>query len=324
MTRRGALAAVVAVALLASASSAPAQVAANDTLRVAVGQLGLWAVDGPRLGQRAGIFNKHGLALDIFGTSGGGETLQAVISGSADLTVGIGTAAVLRAYSKGAPIRIIGANFTGAGDLYWYVRADSPIRRLADAGDKATIGYSASGSSSHNVVLAFGRELGVKAVPTATGTQPATLTQVMSGQIDIGWSAPPFGLKELADGKIRIIANGNDAPSMRTQTVRVDMVNANVLKERKDALLRFVRAYRETLDWMFSSPDAVKIYAEQMNVPVELAVMTRDKFQTRDAMRNDRLSDLDAVMADAVQLKFLDRPLGKEQLAELIQIPSLP
>ena len=128
MTRRGALAAVVAVALLASASPAPAQVAANDTLRVAVGQLGLWAVDGPRLGQRAGIFKKHGLALDIFGTSGGGETLQAVISGSADLTVGIGTAAVLRAYSKGAPTRIIGANFTGAGDLYWYVRADSPIR----------------------------------------------------------------------------------------------------------------------------------------------------------------------------------------------------
>ena len=290
MTRRGALAAVVAVALLASVSSALAQEAANDTLRVAVGQLGLWAVDGPRLGQRAGIFKKHGLTLDIFGTSGGGETLQAVISGSADLTVGIGTAAVLRAYSKGAPIRIIGANFTGAGDLYWYVRADSPIRRLADAGDKTTIGYSASGSSSHNVVLAFGRELGVKAMPTATGTQPATLTQVMSGQIDIGWSAPPFGLKELADGKIRIVANGNDAPSMRTQTVRVDMVNANVLKERKDALLRFVRAYRETLDWMFSSPDAVKnSYAEQMNVPVELAVMTRDKFQTRDAMRNDRL-----------------------------------
>src|SRR3954452_2492235 len=178
MTRRGALAAVVAVALLASASSAPAQEAASDTLRVAVGQLGLWAVDGPRLGQRAGIFKKHGLALDIFGTSGGGETLQAVISGSADLTVGIGTAAVLRAYSKGAPIRIIGANFTGAGDLYWYVRTDSPIRRLADAGDKTTIGYSASGSASHNVVLAFGRELGIKAVPTATGTQPATLTQV--------------------------------------------------------------------------------------------------------------------------------------------------
>ena len=323
MKGRRAFGVIVVVALLASAAPAPAQDAPSDRLRVAVGQLGLWAVDGPRLGQRAGIFKKHGLVLDIFGTSGGGETLQAVISGSADLTVGIGTAAVLRAYSKGAPIRIVGANFTGAGDLYWYVRADSPIRRLADAGDKTTIGYSASGSSSHNVVLAFARELGIKAAPTATGTQPATLTQVMSGQIDIGWSAPPFALKELAEGKIRIIANGNDAPSMRTQTVRVDMVNANVLKERNDVVLRFVRAYRETLDWMFSSPDAIRIYAEQMNVPVELAATTRDKFQTREAMRNDRLSDLDAVMVDAVQLKFLDRPLSKEQLAELIQIPAL-
>jgi len=323
MKGRRAFAAIVVVALLASAAAAPAQDAPSDRLRVAVGQLGLWAVDGPRLGQRAGIFKKHGIVLDIFGTSGGGETLQAVISGSADLTVGIGTAAVLRAYSKGAPIRIVGANFTGAGDLYWYVRADSPIRRLADAGDKTTIGYSASGSSSHNVVLAFARELGIKAAPTATGTQPATLTQVMSGQIDIGWSAPPFALKELAEGKIRIIANGNDAPSMRTQTVRVDMVNANVLKERNEVVLRFVRAYRETLAWMFSSADAIRIYAEQMNVPVELAATTRDKFQTREAMRNDRLSDLDAVMADAVQLKFLDRPLSKEQLAELIQIPAL-
>ena len=292
-----------------------------DTLRVAVGQLGLWAVSGPTLGQRAGIFRKHGLVLDIFGTSGGGETLQAVISGSADLTVGIGTAAVLRAYAKGAPIRVIGANFTGAGDLYWYVRADSPIKRLEDASDKTTIGYSASGSSSHNVVLSFIQELGLKGLPTATGTQPATLTQVMSGQIDVGWGAPPFGLKELAEGKIRIIANGNDVPSLRTQTVRVDMVNANALKSRNDAIMRFVRAYRETLDWMFASPQAVEIYAQEFKIAPELAAMTRDKFQTREAMRNDRLSDLDAVMADAVALKFLDKPLSKEQVAELVQIP---
>ena len=196
-----------------------------------------------------------------------------------------------------------------------------PIKRLEDARDKTTIGYSASGSSTHNVVLAFLQDLGIKGLPTATGTQPATLTQVMSGQIDIGWGAPPFGLKELADGKICIIANGNDVPSLRTQTVRVDIANADVLRNRSDALRRFVLAYRETLDWMFSSPDAVRLYAEQINVPVELAAMTRDKFQTRAAMRNDRLSDIDAVMADAVTLKFLDKPLSSEQLADLIRIP---
>src|SRR5262249_26753003 len=196
--------------------------------------------------------------------------------------------------------RVLGVNFAGAGAPYGSVRASSPIKRLTDARDATTIAYSASGSSSHNVVLAFLQELGVKAMPTATGTQPATLTQVMSGQIDIGWSAPPFGLKELVQGKIRIIAHGNDVPSLRRQGVRVDMVNADVFKRRRDAVLRFVQAYRETLDWMFSSPEAVQIYAEETNVPVELAAMTRDKFQTKEAMRNDRMSDLDAVMAQAV------------------------
>src|SRR5260370_4989534 len=211
--RRWLLSLLLAAAIALAASPAWAQ----ETFKVAIGQVGLWGVAAPGLGQSAGMYKKHGPALDICGTSGGGEPWQAVISGSADLTVGIGTAAVLRAYSKGAPIRVIGVNFTGAGDLYWYVRADSPIKRLADASDATTIAYSASGSSSHNVVLAFLQELGVKAMPTATRTQPATLTQVMAGQIDIGWSVPPFGFKELASGQIRIISNRNDVPSLIIQ-----------------------------------------------------------------------------------------------------------
>ena len=38
-------------------------------------------------------------------------------------------------------------------------------------------------------------------------------------------------------------------------------------------------------------------------------------------MSPDRLSDLDGAMKDAVDVKFLDAPLTKEQLLELIQIP---
>jgi NitT/TauT family transport system substrate-binding protein len=51
------------------------------------------------------------------------------------------------------------------------------------------------------------------------------LTQVMSRQIDIGWATPPFGLKEDNEGKIRIIANGNDVPTLRNQTVRVEVAH---------------------------------------------------------------------------------------------------
>jgi NitT/TauT family transport system substrate-binding protein len=308
---------LLAAAAVVCSSAASAQ----DAFKVAIGQLEIWSGQAPILGEKAGIFKKHGIALENFGTAGAGETVQAVISGSADFGVNVGTQGVLRAFAKGAPIRVIGANFTGAGDIYFYVRTESPIRSLKDTTEKTTISYSTGGSTTHTIVLGLGKELGVKAVPTSTGGMPATLTAVMSGQIDIGWASPPFGLKEIDEGKIRIVASGNEVPSLRSQTIRVETVNANVLKTRKDAVLRFVRAFRETLDWMYSDPEAIRLYAEAIKVPVGIAKTAVEQFQPKDAKQFDRILDIDGIMADAVRLKFLDAPLSKEQLAEFTQIP---
>src|ERR687890_313347 len=114
--------AFAATAASAIACAAPAR--AQDTLKLAIGQRGNWENAMPELGQKAGIFKKHGLNLEILYTQGGGETQQAVISGSVDIGVAAGIMGVLGAYSKGAPIRVIGAETTGANDLYWYVKAD--------------------------------------------------------------------------------------------------------------------------------------------------------------------------------------------------------
>ena len=181
--------------------------------------------------------------------------------------------------------------------------------------------YSTNGATSHAIALAFGKQLGVKAKPIATGGPPATYTMTMSGQVDIGWGVMPFGLKEYQEGKFRIIARGSDVPSMRNQTMRVQVVNLNALKERKDVMLRFMRAYRETLDWMYANPQAVKFYAEKMKMSEDLIVLQRDQFNPKEAMLPDRLSDLDLVMEDAVALKFLDKPMTKDELTELFQIP---
>jgi NitT/TauT family transport system substrate-binding protein len=216
---------------------------------------------------------------------------------------------------------VIGANFTGAGDIYFYVRADSPIKSLKDASEKTTISYSTGGATTHTIVLGYGRELGIKGVPTSTGGMPATLTAVMSGQVDIGWAAPPFGLKEVEDGKVRVIASGNDVPSLRSQTIRVEVVNDGVLKSRKDAVLRFVRAFRETLDWMYSDPEAIKMYAEAIKAPVTIAKTAVEKFQPKEAKQFDRILHIEGIMAGAIATKFLDAALSKEQLAEFIQIP---
>ena len=308
-------------ALLAAPMLLSAPVLAQDTLKVAVGQIEVWSAVGPTLGDKAGIFKKHGLNLEILNAAGAGETVQAVISGSADVAINVGMSGVMRAFQKGAPVRVLGANYTGGGDIFWYVRADSPIKSLKDATAANTISYSTNGSSTHNIVLGFVNDLGVKAKPTSTGAPTPTLTQVMSGQIDIGWGSPPLGVKEIEDGQIRVVASGNDLPSVRNQTVRVDIVNANALRDKKDAILRFVRAYRETLDWMYSDPAAIKMYAEFIRVPEPRAKLAVEKFSPRQARQFDQINDIDGIMRDAVKLKFLEEPLTKAQQVEFIQIP---
>jgi len=296
--------------------------AAQDSLKLAIGQINNWENQAPTLGQDAGIFKKHGLNLESFGTSGAGETLQPVIAGSADIGAGVGVAGAMRAFARGAPVRVLLPAFTGTGDLYWYVRADSPIKSLKDATASNTIAYSTSGSSSNNLVIAFVEELGAKAKPTATGSPPATLTAVMSGQIDIGWAAPPFGLKEIQEGKIRIIAHGSDVPSLRDQTVRVLIVNADALKSKKDAIARFVDGYREAVDWMYSDPKAMQMYAAKVGAGEDLIRRSIEQFHPKAAMQTDEMKDLDGIQRDAVKLKFLDKPLTTEQLTEFLQIPA--
>ena len=114
---------------------------------------------------------------------------------------------------------------------------------------------------------------------------------------------------------------GSDLPSMRNQTVRVEIVNANVLKEKPDVFVRFMQAYRETIDWMYSDAQAVKTYAQHMHMAEDLVELQRREFNPKEALNPDKLSDVDLVMQDAIATKFLEAPLSKEQLADFIQIP---
>jgi len=309
------IARVLVLALLAAALS-PAR--AEDKLVLALGQRGNWDTAISELGQRAGIFKKHGLALDILWTQGAGESQQAVLAGSADLGL-VGTLQAFAAYRKGVPARIVAAEATGAAD-YWYARADSPIRSMKDTAGK-TVAYSTNGASTHTMVLRFLREAGVNAKPVATGSPGATLTQVMSGQIDVGWSAPPLGLAQINKGEIRVVAYGTDLASLRDQTIRVLMTLAPKLDARPDVFARYVQAYRETVDWMYAGEAPLSMYAEFAGVPLEIARQVRDKFFPKSLLVPDQVTGVDAQMADAVTFKYLAEPLTREQLAELIRIP---
>ncbi|MGA9010472.1 MAG: ABC transporter substrate-binding protein [Xanthobacteraceae bacterium] len=310
---------ILAVGVLALAASNYAA-SAEDTLKVAIPQKGAWDAGLVELGQRGGIFKKHGLVLDTLYTAAGPESIQALIGGSIDIAVASGVSAAVGTFAKGAPIRIISSEMTGAPDLYWYVPTGSPIKTVQDFSGK-TIAFSAVGSSSHASVLALIAQYHLTAKPQATGNIAATITQTMTGQVDVGFGAAPFGLDLVEQGKTRIVASGSDVNALRTRVVRVNLTGAQTLANKHDAIVRFMQAYRETVDWMYSSPDALKIYGEYSGLPDSI-VQRVVKLIPKEALQTDQIKDLDGVMADAVAQKFLTAPLTADQVKELVQIPK--
>jgi NitT/TauT family transport system substrate-binding protein len=293
---------------------------ADDVVKLTIGQRGNWDTSIAQLGTKAGIFKKHGIEVEMIYTSGSGETLQPVIAGAADAGVAVGTIGAIAAFSKGAPVRIIAAEATGAAD-YWYAKASSPIKKLTDLTDKNTIAFSTRGSSTDSIVRAFIDEYKLKVKPITTGNPSSTLTAVMTDQVDVGWASPPFGLKEIDEGKTRVVARATDSALVRGQTIRVVVANADALVKRKDVFDRFMKAYRETIAYMYSdNPQVMKDYAEFTGVSEAVARHVRDDFFPRTLVEPDEIHGMDSLLAEAVTLKFIPAPLTKEQVAELVKI----
>jgi NitT/TauT family transport system substrate-binding protein len=80
-------------------------------------------------------------------------------------------------------------------------------------------------------------------------------------------------------------------------------------------------AYREAVDWMYADPKAVEMYSVKIKRPVDLLKESMAKFQPKETLQTDKFADLDGAIRDAVKLKFLEKPLTKEQIADLLQIP---
>jgi NitT/TauT family transport system substrate-binding protein len=211
----------------------------------------------------------------------------------------------------------------GSPDLFWYVPANSPLKSIADMNGK-TIGFSVTGSSSHAGLLEFVRQNNLEVKPVSTGGMPATFTQTMTGQIDVGWASVPFGIDALEDGKIRLLARGLDVTALHGRTTRVNVTNLDMLAKRKATLERFMQAYRDTVDWMYSDDPAVlRHYADYSGFPEKVVKRVRE-FIPKDTMTPDRIVGMDQIIADATRQKFIMAPLTREQVEEFVKIQATP
>ena len=315
---------ITAIAVL---TAALASIAQAENLKVAIPQRGFWDSLWVEFAEVAGFFKEAGLVVEPFYTEGGAQTLTAVMSGSVDVAVSNGVLGAIGAYVKGGPsmpARVISAEMTGAHELFWYVKADSPITSLKDVPEGKTAAFSSPGSSSHLILLTLLRQAQSKAKPLPTGGTPATYTQVMTGQIDIGWAVVPFVLQDVMDGKIRIIARAREATELQNQTIRVNLANVESLKTKRPAIVQFMQAYARAIDWAYENPKAIDIFATYMKVPRPVAQKAVDEFYPKSAMQIGEIHGLERSLEDALNFKFISQPKTPKDIEGLFNIVYKP
>src|SRR5215831_18843287 len=294
-----------------------------EPLKAAISQMGFGDPSFVEFAEMAGFFQEAGIESESVYTDGGAATLTTVLSGSADIGLSNGLLGVIGAYVKGAPVRVISAQMTGAGELYWYARAESGIRSLKDAAGK-TVAFSSPGSSSNLIALTLVKKAGVDAKLVATGGVPATLTQVMTGQIDVGWSVVPFGLQNVTDGKIVIVARVSDMPELAEQTIRVNIAGPATLAQKRDAVVRFMRAYARAIDWAYRDPRAIDRFAENMKVPRAIAQRAVDEFYPKTGVQIGEIRGLQQTLKDALEFKYIAEPKTPKDIAGLFDVVYRP
>ena len=278
--------------------------------------------------QEKGFYRENNIDVDAVFTRGGGENVQAVVSGDAQIGLGTGTLAVISAFVKKAPIKIAAAEITGM-DAFWYVQSSTPMRKMEDLAGKK-VAYSRPGASSHMAVLAIADQIKAKglkpAEPVSLGGIPEVYTAVRTGQTDAGWSVAPFQLDLVEKGVLRVVVKGEEITAMREITPRVHFLNNDFAAKNPDAVRGFFRAQQRALDYMFEhKEDTAKIWIRraEMKYP-EAAVLKTWDYYSRAAMTLKPIRGLQATIEDGIRNKFLTQPLTQAEINNLIDLSFLP
>lgn len=278
--------------------------------------------------QEKGFYRDGNIDVDAVFTRGGGENVQAVVSGDAQIGLGTGTLAVISAFVKKAPIKIAAAEITGM-DAFWYVQSNTPMRKIEDLAGKK-VAYSRPGSSSHMAVMAIADQIKAKgmkpAEPVSLGGIPEVYTAVRTGQTDAGWSVAPFQLDRVEKGELRVVVKGDEIAAMREITPRVHFLNNDFAAKNPDAVRGFFRAQQRALDYMFEhKEETAKIWIRraEMKYP-EAAVLKTWDFYNRAAMALKPIRGLPATIEDGIRNKFLSQPLTQAEVNALIDLTFLP
>lgn len=201
------------------------------------------------VGVKTGIFEKHGLDVEIQNFSGGGKMHQAAAAGAIDIGVGAGPELALIA--KGAPEIAIANVVAPATFLGVAVPVDSKAKTLADL--KGTkIAVSSNGSFTYWLAqqLAKKQGWGEKDITiVANGSEPATVVAAFrthNVDADIIPTSLTFEMEEKHEGRLLAPVSSY----MGNTSAGTIFATTKLVQSNPDAVKRFLAGWFETIDFM--------------------------------------------------------------------------
>ena len=297
----------------------PASAQAMEKVKVATSFVGLWDTSQPNFCKDRGEFAKADLDVDVTSTRGGSENVQAVLAGGMDIGYSPGINAALAAYAQGSRIKIVGSEFRGQNDTYFFVPNDSPIKTIDDIKGKS-VAFPRPGGATEALLISLKNDNKIDFKAVATGGLDATFTMAMTKQVDVGYAFPPSVLDSVESGKVRVVFSGDDVPSQRKLTGRVNIGSDNFLKNRRSVAVKFFEVLDRCIDWAYANMDvSTKWYAALNKVSPSIGARALS-FYKRDMLVFGPISGTDEIMKAAVAGKFLEKPLTAEQIKDMVDI----
>ena len=312
--RRHLAAFLLATSLFATACGSEEPSAPGQPDKVTVGVIPILDVAPIYLGQKNGVFEKHGIDLELKQAEGGAAIVPAVVSEQYQFGFS-NVISLLLAQQEGLPVKVVsnGNNSTGvdgedfAGLL---VSGDSPIKTAKDLEGKTvaanTLQNIVDTSVRASVRKAGGDPSKVKFVALPFPEQPAALA---NGQVDAVFVVEPFQQAVLADGGRKIASSYVDAA--KDLTVATYFTSQQLQAENPDLVKRFTEAMQESLAYADSHPDEARqiIGTYTQIAPDVIAKVTLPKWPAdinRDSL--ETMADLaveDGLLKEAPDLNAL-------------------
>lgn len=300
-------------AAVAAVAGPPLAAPAQTPAHLVIGTTPIDAAMGVFAAQRAGIFRKYGLDVDLESAGVGASNAAALVGGSLQIS-GSNVATTIKAHLRGVPYLIIAPGPLSVNDHatnLLVVSKDGPIKTAADLNGK-TVASSAIGDLSSTAALAWIEAHGGNAgtVKVVELRPSSMLALLQAGRIDAATIGEPYLSDAMRSGSVRSLGRFYDVIGPRFLDSAYIAMPA-FIDANPELIKRYVRAQLDGNAFANDHPDQTAPWLADI-AKMDLAeVKQTQRVQFAETMD----PQLVQVVIDAlVRLKQIDRGFDAREI----------